>query len=93
MATLTTGNPNVDAAIAAGLAIAGPLAAANPYVAAGSVLVTEGLRFWTEFQARNARGETTLQDLEDAVNRVDMKLVAFAQHIADAEAAGKGAPG
>jgi len=89
-ATLTTGNPTIDAAIAAGLAIAGPLAAANPYAAAGIALASEGIRFYTDLMERSARGETTLADLEAAADRVDAKLDTFRRNVEAAEAKAAG---
>lgn len=86
-AALTTGNANLDAALAAALAVGGAAASTNPYVAVGGILLSEGLSFWADFQARQIAGQTTLADLEEAASKISPKLARLRQHVEEAEAA------
>lgn len=87
--TLQTGNPSIDAAIAAALAVAPAAAAANPYVAIGAALLPEVLRFATSFAERQAAGVTSLADCETAVAMSRAALDTFRQHVAAGQPAEK----
>lgn len=81
--TTPTGNPSIDAAIAAAETL---LPSIDPRFAIADVLLRDGLAFWANFQAQKMSGKLTMDDLEKAAATVNVDLSTFAQHIKDAQA-------
>jgi hypothetical protein len=73
-------NPSgVQLATAAAQAL---LPVAGPYGVLADQVLTAGLAFWADYQAKKAAGNLTMADLESAAAKASMDLSQFAADVA-----------